>query len=401
MLKAFKYRLYPDQDQQVLLAKTFGCCRKIYNHCLDFKNKRYAEHRQNVSRYELSAMLTFLKQTEEYKYLNEVNSQALQSELVHLDKAFTNFFQNKKGYPVFKSKYDRQSFACPQNVVVDFETQTIKMPKLKTVKVVLHRAFKGEIKTCTVSKATTNKYFISILVEDGKELPKKKTIKEATSVGVDVGLKSFLVDSSNNAVANPQFYRNAEPRLKVLSRRLTRKVNGSSNKKKAKLRLAIRHEKITNQRTDFLHQTSSRLVKNHDTIFIEDLNVKGMLKNHCLAKSISDVSWSEFFRQLTYKSEWYGKNMIEIGRFEPSSKMCWCGVLNKELTLADREWTCKACGSVNDRDHLAASNIKKFGLIGLKYHTRTGCSGGSVESSALAGAMKQEVFSSDGRSPLL
>ena len=273
---------------------------------------------------------------------------------------------------------------------IDFKTQTIKMPKFKTVRVVLHRNFKGDIKTCTVSKTTTNKYFISVLVDDGKEPPKRKVVKESTSVGLDVGLKSFLVDSDNNTVSNPQFYRNAEPRLKILGRRLSRKVKGGNNRRKAQFRLACKHEKIANQRVNFLHQTSVRLVKNHDTVFVEDLNVKGMLKNHCLAKSISDVSWSEFFRQLKYKSDWQGTNVIEIGRFEPSSKMCWCGTINKDLTLADREWTCKACGSVNDRDYLAASNIKKFGLLGLNYHTRTDCPGGPVESSALAGALKQE-----------
>lgn len=392
MLKAFKYKLYPNEEQRVLMSKTFGCCRKIYNHCLAFKNKRYAEHKQNVSRYELSGMLTFLKQTEEYKYLNEVHSQSLQYELVSLDKAFTNFFKNNNGYPVFKNKYDKQSFSCPQGVVINFNTKQIRLPKLKNIKVKIDRTFIGEIKTCTISKTTTNKYFISVLVDDGKEPTKKNAIKESTSIGIDVGLKSFLVDSNNNIVDNPQFYRKSEQRIKVLSKRLSRKVKDSSNRRKAQLRLAIKHEKIANQRLNFLHQVSSRLVKNHDTIFIEDLNVKGMLKNHCLAKSISDASWSEFFRQLKYKSEWYGKNVIEIGRFEPSSKMCWCGAINKDLKLSDREWTCRSCGSVNDRDHLAASNIKKFGLIGLKYHTRTDGSGEPVELSALAEAVKQEIY---------
>lgn len=392
MLKSFKYRLYPDKDQEVLLSKTFGCCRKIYNLCLDFKNKRYSEHKQHVSRYELSSMLTFLKKTEEYAYLNEVNSQALQSELVNLDKAFTNFFQHKKGYPSFKNKYDRQSFTCHQGMKIDFNTNTIQMPKFKSVIAVLHRSFKGTVKTCTISRTVTNKYFISVLVDDGKKLPKKKVVKDSTSIGIDVGLKSFLVDSDNNVVENPHFHKNSEPRLKVLQRRLSRKVKGSSNRKKAKLLLAIKNEKVANQRMNFLHQVSSRLVKNHDTIFVEDLNVKGMLKNHCLAKAISDVSWSELFRQIKYKTDWQGKNVIEIGRFEPSSKMCWCGTINKELTLADREWVCKTCGSVNDRDHLAASNIKKFGLLGLNYHTRTDSSGEPVESSALAGAMKQEIL---------
>jgi putative transposase len=401
MLKAYKYRLYPDKGQTILLAKTFGCCRKIYNHCLDFKNRRYAEYQQNVSRYELSAMLTFLKSTEEYQYLNEVNSQALQSELVHLDKAFTNFFQHKGAYPTFKSKFERQAFACPQGVSVDFLNNIIKLPKLKSVGCKIHRKFFGIVKTCTVSKSTTNKYYVSVLVDAGAVLPKKKQVVEHTAIGIDMGIKSFLVSSDGTDIPNSQFYRQAEPRIKCLQRRVARKVKGSKNREKAKLAVSVAHEKIRNRRSDFLHKLSTNLIKNHDTIFVEDLNVKGMLKNHCLAKSIADVSWSEFFRMLAYKADWYGKNVLEIGRFEPSSKMCGCGVVNSELTLADRVWTCKSCGAVNQRDLLAAQNIKKFGLLGLKYKTRTDSSVEPVELSALAGAVKQEHTTRKSRSPRL
>lgn len=398
MLKTFKYRLYPDTVQQQLLSKTFGCCRFVYNRCLDFKNKRYAAHKQSVSRYELSAMLTFLKKTEEFSFLNEVNSQSLQSELVHLDKAYTNFFQHHAAFPKFKSKYDRQSFACPQRVAVDFKSQSLSIPKFPGIKTIFHRQFTGKIKTCTISKNAANKYYVSILVDDGMELPKSKAVKDQTAIGLDVGLKSFVVTSAGDVVDNPKFYRNAESRIKVLQRRVSRKVKGSANCRKAKLRLAKKHDKVASQRSNFLHQVSSRLVKNHDTIFVEDLNVKGMIKNRCLAKSISDASWSEFFRQLKYKSEWYGKNLLEIGRFEPSSKMCSCGVVNHKLTLTDRCWTCGSCGIIHDRDLLAAQNIKKFGLLGLTYRTRTERSGEPVELSALAEAVKQESLASDGRS---
>jgi putative transposase len=336
-------------------------------------------------------MLTFLKSTNELSYLKEVYSQTLQQELGHLEIAFTNFFKHNMKYPNFKSKYDRQSFSCPQNVKLDFKKQKVFIPKLKETVVKIDRKFNGEIKTCTVSKTTTDKYFVSILVEDNKELPTKKKVIDKTSIGIDVGLKSFLVDSNNTIINNPKFYRNAEPRIKCLQKRLSKKVKGSSNSRKAQKRLALKHEYIANQRKDFLHKLTTDIIKNQDTIFVEDLNVKGMIKNHNLAKSISDVSWSEFFRQLKYKSDWNGKNVIEIGRFEPSSKMCNCGVINKELKLEDRVWTCKECGSENERDFLAANNIKKFGLMKSVYTTRD-TRGESVEMSTLVESTKQKLM---------
>jgi len=404
MLKAYKYRIYPSSSQQTELAKTFGCCRKIYNWALDLKNKRYSQYRQNISRYELDKMLTFLKKTNELAFLNEANSQALQQELNHLEMAFTNFFKHNSGYPNFKSKYDNQSYSCPQNVKIDFKTQRVFIPKLKKVVVKIDRKFKGIIKTCTVSKTTTDKYFISVLVEDNKELPKKDKIKEETSIGIDVGLKSFLVDSNNIEVKNPKFYRNAESRIKCLQQGLSKKTKGGSNRRKAQKKLALKHEKIANQRKDFLHKLSTNIIKNQDTIFVEDLNVKGMLKNHNLAKSISDVSWSEFFRLLKYKADWYGKNIIEIGRFEPSSKMCSCGVINSNLKLEDRVWTCENCGNTNQRDFLAANNIKKFGLMKLNYNTYAtrDTRGESVEMSTLVESMKQKLETGDcSRNPRL
>lgn len=392
MLRAYKYRIYPDKEQKVLFSKTFGCCRKIYNWALDFKNRRYSQFKENISRFELDKILTFLKSTNELKFLNEVNSQALQQELIHLDIAFTNFFRKNKGYPKFKSKYDNQSYACPQGVKVNFEDKEIFIPKIKNLKTEIDREFKGIMKTCTVSRTATDKYFISILVENGEKLPKKKKIKEESSIGVDVGLKSFLVDSNNNEINNPKFYRNSEPRIKCLQKRLSRKIKGSKNRKKAQKKLALKHEKVANQRKDFLQKLSTNIIKNQDTIFVEDLNIKGMLQNHNLAKSIGDVSWSEFFRMLKYKADRYGKNVIEIGRFEPSSKMCECGVINKELKLEDRVWVCTKCGSVNQRDFLAARNIKKFGLMKFKYNTSPGGRVGPVESSSLDETMKQEIM---------
>jgi putative transposase len=393
MFKSYKYRIYPDEYQQVMFAKTFGSCRKIYNWALDFKNKRYAQYKQNVSRYELSRMLTFLKTTDEMSYLKEVDSQALQQELSHLDIAFTNFFKHGAGYPKFKNKRGNQTFACTRSIKIDFKEQKVSVPKIKDVVVRIDREFEGVIKSCIVSKTTTDKYYIAILVDDGKELPMKKLIKEQTSIGIDVGLKSFLVDSNNVVVDNPKFYSKAEPRIKCLQRRLSKKVEGSNNRKKAQKKLALKHEKVANQRKDFLQKLSTEIIKNQDTIFIEDLDVERMLKSHNLAKSISDVSWSEFFRMLKYKSDWYGKNVIEIGRFEPSSKMCDCGAINNELKLEDRVWVCKECGSINERDFLAANNIKKFGMMKLKYNTyaTSGTRGESVEMSTLVESVKQKL----------
>lgn len=367
MLKAYKCQLYPTKSQRVLIDKTFGCCRVVYNRSLYLKNQRYSEFQENLSKFELSRILTFLKTTEEFNWLKEVNSQSLQAELRHLDQAFTNFFRKNSSYPKFKKKNGKQSFECPQNVY--FKNKGIKIPKLGRVKCRGLKEFDGKIKTCTVSKNKSGKYFISILVDNDQEIPNKKEIKAGTSLGLDVGLKEFAIDSKGNKIENPKFYRNLEKKLAKEQRKLSRKQKGSSNRNKQRIRVAKINQKIVNQRNDFLQKLSSNYIKNHDTIIIEDLNIKGMIKNRKLSKSIQDASWSEFFRMLTYKAEWYGKNIIKIGRFEPSSKMCSCGEINKDLKLSDREWTCKKCNVTHDRDILAAQNIKKFGLMKLKYNT--------------------------------
>jgi len=392
MLKTYKYRIYPTEDQKVLISKTFGCCRKIYNWALDFKNKRYSQYGDNVNRYELDKMLTFLKSTDELKYLNEVHSQSLQQELIHLEKSFTGFFKKKSKYPNFKSKNNRQSYSCPQGVRINSKNQKVFIPKIKYVDLKIDRQFDGKIKTCTVNMSPSQKYFISMLVDDGKELPSKKDINKETSIGLDVGIKTFLTDSNGNEVKNPRFYHNSEPRIKCLGKRLSRKTKGSKNRNKARVRLAIRYEKTLNQRKDFLQKLSTNIIKNHDTIFVEDLDINKMLKNQNLSKLISDVSWFEFFRMLEYKSDWYGKNFIKIGKFDPSSKMCRCGIINKDLTLKDRTWTCKECGSINQRDILAAENVKKFGLLRFKYDTSPGGRGEPVEPLSLDRVMKQEAI---------
>ena len=367
--KAYKYRLYPNKAQAVLLDKHFGCVRLIYNHGLAEKIKFYEHTGKSLSRYKIQAQLPVMKK-EDRPWLAEVNAQSLQAALINLDRAFLNFFKHKMKFPRFKKKTDKQSFQVPQRGKIDFEHDKLIIPKFQEgIRCKISRKFEGETKTFTVSKTTTGKYFVSVLVETPDELPEKQPITEAGTVGVDVGIKTFCVLSNGEEIENPRLLKNELARLKVLQRRASKKKKGSANRRKAFKKVALLHEKIANRRNDFLHKLTNRLITENQSIAVEDLNIAGMMKNHCLAQAIADVSWSEFFRQLDYKAEWNGKNILKIGRSEPSSKMCSCGVVNRSLTLKDREWTCEACGAKHDRDILAAQNIKRFALANdnLKY----------------------------------
>jgi putative transposase len=244
---------------------------------------------------------------------------------------------------------------------VDFETSKLSLPKFRTdIKIVLHRPFEGKIKTTTISKTPTGKYFASILVEVNEEIPTKAPIDENKAVGIDIGIKTFAVLSDGLSIENPRNLKRSLKRLKQRQRALSRKKKGSNNRNKAKVELAIVHEKVTNQRLDFLHKTSKVIVQNYDTICLEALTAKNMMKNHKLAQALSDISIGKFNDLLEYKAEWYGKNILRIGRFEPSSRLCTCGVINKELKLSDRVWTCKNCNTTHDRDVLASNNIKRM-----------------------------------------
>lgn len=363
MIKSFKYRLNPTKGQIIQMKKTFGCCRYIYNWALDLKIKAYQESKRSLSAVDLCKELTLLKQREDYFWLKEVSSESLQQSIRCLDSAFTKFFREHTGFPKFKSKHrDNPTFKNINSVKIDFENSKIKIPILGWVKFYKNRSFEGKIGTIIVSKSSTGKYYVSVLVEDGNPLPEKNPITPSTSVGIDVGLKDFAVLSNGQVFQNPKYLEKSSKRLACLQRRLSRKKKGSNRYKKAKLAVAICHEKIKNRRQDFLHKVSKRIISENQTVIIEDLNVEGMLKNHCLAKGISSVAWNDFFRMLQYKAEWSGVNLIRIGRFEPSSKMCSCGYTNKDLKLSDRRWICPCCGSENDRDLLAAQNIKRFGL---------------------------------------
>lgn len=386
MLKTFKYRIYPTKEQKVLISKHFGACRFIYNLALETKMTAYSSAKINLSRYDLQKQMKDLKK--ECTWLNEINSQSLQTELMHLDAAYLKFFKGS-GFPKFKSKHDKQSFQCPGNLRrVDFDKSTLTIPKIPNIKIVLSRIFEGEIRTVTISKTPTNKYFASILVQDNKPIPEKKPIKESTTIGIDLGIKTFATLSDGKQYNNPKHLRNTITRLKILQKRASKKKEGSNNRKKANLRVALAHEKVANKRKDFAHKVSDSITKNFDTICVENLNIEGMMQNHKLAQSISDVGWASFLDMVKYKADWRGKTCHEIGRWDASSKLHGkCGYLNKDLTLADRQWLCPKCGELVDRDKNAADNIKTFGLNYLGV-VRPDV---PVELPTLVGTVKQEI----------
>ena len=366
MLRAYKYRIYPTDEQKVLFAKTFGCCRFVYNWALNLKIEAYKQEKKSIGNVELTnRMKSELKA--EHEWLSEVNSQSLQSALRNLDSAYTNFFRNTKtvGFPRFKSRRDRQSFLCPQHCRVDFEKGTITIPKAKDISAVPHRKFKGMVKTVTISMTPSGKYFASVLVDTTiQELP-ASAIQGNTTLGIDLGIKSLAVCSDGRTFDNPKNLQRSLDRLKLLQKRLSRKQKGSANRNKARIRVARLQERIANCRKDNLHKITHALT--HDsqvrTLCMEDLNVKGMQHNHHLAQAVGDASFGIFLMLLEYKCRWYGVNLIKIDRFVPSSKTCGkCGYVYKGLKLNERNWTCPECGTHHDRDFNAACNIKEFGL---------------------------------------
>jgi putative transposase len=360
--KAYKYRIYPNKSQEELILKHIGCCRYIYNYGLEKKIKVYQESKRGISRFDLQSDLVVLKKQEETSWLKEVNSLSLQASVANLDMAFTRFFKEKKGFPKFKSKkVGNQSFQVIQNTKVDFDKNKVFLPKFKSgIKCIFHRQFEGEIKTSTISKTPSGKYFISILVKLNDDNPKKVPIDENQAVGIDLGIKTFATLSDGTEIQNPKNLKKSMKRLKRLQRDVSRKQKESNNRKESVKLLAIQHEKVSNRRKDFLHKTSKFLIDNYNTICLETLPAKNMMKNHKLAQALSDIAIGTFNSYIDYKAEWYGKNVLRIGKFEPSSKMCECGNIYRDLKLSDRVWKCPSCGRINQRDLLAANNIKKF-----------------------------------------
>ena len=360
MHKAFKFRLVPTDDQKILLSKHFGCSRFVYNHFLKEKQQHYLDNKTTLNFNNCCISLTTLKKQEEFKWLNEVNSQATQSALKHLENAYQSFFRKKSGFPRFKSRKNNNSFHVPQHVSLK-EHNVAQIPKFKEgLKFIRHRELKGEIKSATISRNPSGKYYISFLCVVNKPINAYKTGKK---VGIDLGLKDFLVLSDGKKYPNLRFLNKHQKELAKQQKNFNRKQKESKRREKARIIVAKVYEKITNSRNDMQHQVSSRLVKEYDLIALEDLNVKGMVKNHCLSKAISDVSWSGFVTKLKYKAEWYGKDVILCDRFYPSSKTCsHCDHIKDSLDLSERNWTCSSCGTEHDRDINASRNILRRAL---------------------------------------
>ena len=361
--KSYKFRLYPNEAQKQLFAKTFGCSRAIWNMMLADKIKHYEETKETLYN-------TPAQYKKEFPWLREVDSLALANVQLNLETAYKNFFRSGFGFPKFKKKSRRQSYKTNnQRGSVALENGHIKLPKIGWVKVKVHRQTKGVIKSATISMTSTEKYYVSILCEtEIAPLPKTNS-----SVGIDLGLENFAILSTGEKIGNMRFFNKLSKKLakeqKILSRRALvakkegRKLSDSKNYQKQRIKVAKIHEKIANQRKDFLHKLSTELVKNHDIICIEDLSSKNLMKNHTLAKSIGDVSWFEFVRHLHYKADWYGKNVVKISRWYSSSQICSdCGFSSGKKPLSVREWTCTNCGSHHDRDINASINILNEGL---------------------------------------
>ena len=359
--RAYKYRIYPTPEQKQVLARTFGCVRYVYNWALRLRTDAYYNEQKRIYYKDLSEMLTALKKQDEYAWLAEVSSVPLQQSLRHLDKAFINFFEGHAQYPTFKKKRNQQAAIYTSNAFVwrDGKITLAKMDEPLAIRWSRPLPEGCTLSSVAVSKDCADRYFISILVEEEIEhLP-----GSSQKVGADLGLKSFVVLSTGEIVGNPKFFAKDEKKLAKAQRRHAKKKKGSKNRDKARKKVARIHARIADRRRDFLHKLSTRLIRENQTICVESLAVKNMVKNEKLSKAISDVGWSEFVSQLEYKAEWYGRTLVKIDRWYPSSKRCFdCGHILDSLPLDVRAWTCPECGVHHDRDINAAKNIHAVGL---------------------------------------
>src|SRR5271157_3758619 len=361
MKRAYKYRMYPTEEQKNILAQTFGCTRFVYNWALRKKTDTYYKDGVRLYYNDLSHQLTDLKKQPPYAWLNDISSVPLQQSLRHLDRAFINFFEGRGKYPTFKKKRNRQS-ATYANTAFSYRDGHITLARMKEpLTIVWSRSLPKDAlpSTITITKDCANRYFVSLLVEDEIE----QLAPTEQMVGADLGLKSFVILSTGETVGNPKFFAKDEKKLAKAQRRHAKKRKGSKNRNKARLKVAKIHAQISDRRSDFLHMLSTRLIRENQTICVESLADKNMVKKHCLAKAISDVGWGEFVRQLEYKAQWYGRTLVKIDRWYPSSKTCHdCKHVVDSLPLDIREWVCPECGVWHDRDINAANNILAEGL---------------------------------------
>ena len=371
MLKAIKIRIYPSAEQVDFINKQLGCCRFVYNNCLAFRKDSYQNERVSISSSEAVKHITVLKKDNEW--LKDVHSKVLQQSVRDMNQAYDNFFKRHKGFPKFKSKHDnRQSCRFPKDAFIGVRGNRIDL--IKVLKDIHFKCSRNDerylnrnqdkVKSITLNKEPNGKFYMSVLIDK----PLRQVPQSSSMVGLDLGIKDFAVTSDGQVIENFHFKKNEESRLKRLQRQISKKVVGSKNREKARLRFSKLNKKIRNRKLNFLHDVTNHLIDENQVIVMEDLNVKGMVRNHKLAESISEVNWGEFRRILAYKAAWYGRQLVFIDRFYPSSKRCnHCGYIYKELTLKDRQWVCPKCDSLIDRDYNAALNILEEGerIIGL------------------------------------
>ena len=366
MLKAYKYRIYPNQQQAVAFEQHFGCVRFVYNWALALQKRYHAMFGKSLSRTQIQSQLVKKKKTAKFAWLNEVNSQSLLNALLNVHTAFTNFFKGRAKFPRFKSKkIPQKSYQCPQHCSVNFEQGIINLPKIKGIKTVFSREFVGNIKTVTITKTATGKYHASILVENNEVVPTPTTVEPNLTVGIDLGISHLLNLSDGSKFDNPKHLSNASKRLSAQQKIFARKQKQSKNHQKQKLAVARIYEKVRNQRLDLHHKITHKLIcENQATSYaLEDLAVKNMVKSRKLAKAIHDVGWGQFVTLLTYKANWHGKNILKVNRFFASSKICsHCHHKLDSLPLSVRNWACPSCQVKHDRDANAASNIRHQAL---------------------------------------
>lgn len=357
--KAYKFRIYPNKAQEEFIHKTFGCCRFVYNYILALKQELYKENKKSLSYGECCKHITAMKNTEDYKWLKEVDSDALQKELKNLNQAYQNFFKHGSGFPKFKSKKNNyKSYTATQNRTMEVRENLIKLPKLKWIKAITHRKVNGKILNATISQNPSGEYYVSLCCEEEIE----ELVYNENQVGIDLGISDLAILSNGFKFPNMRFIKKSEKNLAKNQRILSKMKFGSNNYKKQKIKVAKIHQKVSRQRKEYLNIITSYLVNNYGCITIEDLNSSGLMKNKKLSKAIVDVSWFEFYRQLSYKCNWYGRELTLIDRWFPSSQLCSnCGKNTGKKALHIREFVCPYCGVKHDRDINASINIDNEG----------------------------------------